>query len=237
MSHPRGRPKDGALPLGGTARSDKGAQLSSDAHHEVVVRRLGQVDFQETWQAMQDFNCTRTEETTDEIWLLEHPPTFTLGLAGKTEHLLRDVGVPLVKTDRGGQITYHGPGQLIAYLLLDLNRRRLSVRELVRRLEQAAISLLSEYGIAAQRLQGAPGVYVAGAKIAALGLRIRRGCSSHGLALNVDMDLSPYAVINPCGYPGMPVTQMRDLVPESDLVGVSARLLAQLRTHLGEDHE
>jgi len=205
---------------------------------EFVVRRLGRVDFQETWQAMQDFNCARTEKTLDEIWLLEHPPVFTLGLAGKPEHLLRDIGVPLVKTDRGGQITYHGPGQLIAYLLLDLTRRRLTVRELVRRMEATAISLLGEYGIIAQRLQGAPGVYVADAKIAAFGLRVRRGCTSHGLALNVDMDLSPYAAINPCGYPGMPVTQLRDLAPTSDLSGVSSRLLAQLRTHLnlGHDH-
>jgi len=204
---------------------------------DFAVRALGRVEFQETWQAMQDFNAARHAETQDEIWLLEHPPVFTLGLAGKPEHLLRDIGIPVLNTDRGGQITYHGPGQLVAYLLLDLNRRRLSVRGLVRRLESAAIGLLGEYGITAQRLEGAPGVYVAGAKIAALGLRIRRGCSSHGLALNVDMDLSPYAAINPCGYPGMTVTQLRDLAPESDLTGVSARLLAQLRTHLGDDHE
>ena len=205
--------------------------------HDFVVRQLGQVDFQATWQAMQDFNAARRADSPDEIWLLEHPPVFTLGLAGKGEHLLRDIGLPLVKTDRGGQITYHGPGQLIAYLLLDLGRRQLKVREMVRRMEAAAIALLDDYGIAAQRLAGAPGVYVDGAKIAALGLRVRKGCSSHGLALNVDMDLSPYAAINPCGYPGMPVTQLRDLVPGIDGAEVSARLLQQLRTHLRQAHD
>ncbi len=204
---------------------------------DILLRELGRVDFQPTWQAMQDFNAARTEETTDEIWLLEHPPVFTLGLAGKPEHLLSDIGVPLVKTDRGGQITYHGPGQLIAYLLLDLKRRRLTVSALVRRMEAATIALLGEYGIAAGRQAGAPGVYVGAAKIAALGLRIRRGCSSHGLALNLDMDLSPYAAINPCGYPGMAVTQLRDLVPAADLADIPVRLLAQLRIHLDPDHE
>ena len=202
----------------------------------IVVRELGRVGFEPTWQAMQAFNRGRSERTVDEIWLLEHPPLFTLGLAGKPEHLLADIGVPLLKTDRGGQITYHGPGQLIAYLLLDLKRRQLNVRELVRRIEAALICLLEAYGLPASRLQGAPGVYVRGAKIAALGLRVARGCSSHGLALNVDMDLSPYAAINPCGYPGMAVTQLRDLLPAADLSDVAERLLAQLRKQLELDH-
>ena len=202
----------------------------------IIVRELGRVDFQPTWQAMQDFNGARDEATADEIWLLEHPPLFTLGLAGRAEHLLSDIGLPLLKTDRGGQITYHGPGQVIAYLLLDLKRRHLTVRDLVRRMEQAAIDLLGEYGIGAQRLAGAPGVYVDGAKIAALGLRVKRGCSSHGLAINVAMDLAPYAAINPCGYPGMRVTQLRDLLPAADLSGVAPRLVAQLRNHLDFEH-
>ena len=204
--------------------------------HDFAVRRLGRVDFQAAWQAMQDFNGGRDAETGDEIWLLEHDPVFTLGLAGKHEHLLRDIGVPLVKTDRGGQITYHGPGQLIAYLLLDLTRRRLKVRQLVSSMEAATIDLLKDYGIGGQRREGAPGVYIGGAKIAALGLRVRRGCSSHGLALNVDMDLAPYAAINPCGYPGMPVTQLRDLAPAATLAEVSARLPVHLRKHLDGHH-
>ena len=204
-----------------------------------LVRRLGCVAYQPTWHAMQDFTARRDAATPDEIWLCEHPPVFTLGLAGKPEHLLRDIGVPLVKIDRGGQITYHGPGQLVAYLLLDLKRRNLKVRELVTRIEQAVIDLLADYGVAAERLPGAPGVYVRGAKIAALGLRIKNGCSFHGLSLNVDMDLSPYAAINPCGHQGMPVTQLRALLAalggawDRDTMGqVSQRLLEKLQENL-----
>jgi len=175
------------------------------------ARDLGMVDYEPTWRAMQQFTAQRSADTPDEAWLCQHPPVFTLGLAGKPEHLLKDIGVAVVKIDRGGQITYHGPGQLVAYLLLDLKRRNLSVRVLVTRIEQALIDLLAGYAIAACRLPGAPGVYVDGAKIAALGLRIKNGCCFHGLSLNVDMDLSPYAAINPCGYAGMPVTQLREL--------------------------
>ena len=182
------------------------------------IRPLGRVDYQPTWQAMIDFTATRTAETPDELWICEHPPVYTLGQAGKPEHLLADNGIPLVQIDRGGQITYHGPGQVVIYLLLDLNRRGFKVRELVTRMEQAIIDLLAEHGVAATRLDKAPGVYVghAGAsgypaKIAALGLRIRRGCSYHGLSLNVEMELAPFSAINPCGYAGMPVTQTRDL--------------------------
>ena len=191
--------------------------------HPPLLRELGRVDYEPTWRAMMEFTAARGPDTADELWLCEHPPVFTLGQAGRPEHLLADIGVPLVKIDRGGQITYHGPGQVVVYLLVDLNRRRLKVRELVTRIEQAVIDLLAEHGVAAGRIDGAPGVYVgladgteegrpaAPAKIAALGLRIRNGCSYHGVSLNVDMDLSPFAAINPCGYAGLAVTQTRAL--------------------------
>jgi lipoyl(octanoyl) transferase len=184
----------------------------------VLVRALGKIDYAPVWQSMIDFTATRDETTPDELWLCEHPPVYTLGQAGKPEHRLTDNGIPLIKTDRGGQITYHGPGQVVAYPLLDLKRRGLKVRELVSRLEQSVIDLLAECGVVARRLDGAPGVYVDQvgnvaypAKIAALGLRIRRGCCYHGLSFNVDMELAPFSAINPCGYAGMPVTQTRDL--------------------------
>ena len=201
-------------------------------HSDLAIRHLGQDDYEPTWRDMQRFTAARSAGTADEIWLCQHPPVFTLGLAGKPEHLLRDIGVPVVNIDRGGQITYHGPGQWVAYLLLDLKRRKLGVRELVTRIEQALIDLLASYGIAAQRLPGAPGVYVQGAKIAALGLRIKSGCCFHGLSLNVDMDLAPYAAINPCGHAGMPVTQLRDLCGENDIHSVGQRLLDRLREQL-----
>ena len=177
----------------------------------IVVKRLGRVDYEPTFQAMQDFTAARTAATPDELWIVEHPPVYTLGQAGKPEHILREVGIPLVKIDRGGQVTYHGPGQVVIYLLLDLPRLKIKVRELVSAIEQAVIDLLANYGIAAERRDGAPGVYVDEAKIAALGLRIRNGCSYHGVSLNVDMDLSPFAAINPCGYPGLKVIQTKDL--------------------------
>ena len=178
---------------------------------ETIIRRPGLVEYEPTWQAMRDFTATRAADTADEIWLLQHPPVFTLGMAGKREHLLADIGIPVVAIDRGGQITYHGPGQIVIYLLLDLKRRGFGIKELVRRMEQAIIDLLAAIGISAERLAGAPGVYVAGAKIAALGLRVRNGCTYHGLSLNVDMDLTPFQAINPCGYPGMAVTQVSAL--------------------------
>ena len=178
---------------------------------ETVIRRPGLVEYEPTWQAMRDFTTARAADTADEIWLLQHPPVFTLGMAGKREHLLADIGIPVVAIDRGGQITYHGPGQIVIYLLLDLKRRGFGIKELVRRMEQAIIDLLAAIGISAERLAGAPGVYVAGAKIAALGLRVRNGCTYHGLSLNVDMDLTPFQAINPCGYPGMAVTQVSAL--------------------------
>ncbi|MDO8933416.1 MAG: lipoyl(octanoyl) transferase LipB [Rhodocyclaceae bacterium] len=197
-----------------------------------LARRLGRVDYEPTFRAMQDFTAQRSAATPDEIWLCEHPPVFTLGLAGKPEHLLRDIGIPVVRIDRGGQITYHGPGQIVAYLLLDLKRRKLMVRELVHRMEQALIDLLADYGIAAARLAGAPGVYVGGAKIGALGLRVKSGYCYHGLALNVDMDLAPYTAINPCGYEGMPVTQMKELCAGVDGPSVAGRLLVHLNRML-----
>ena len=205
------------------------------------VRRLGRVEYAPTFAAMQEFTATRTAETADDLWIVEHPPVFTLGQAGKPEHLLRDIGIPLVQIDRGGQVTYHGPGQVVIYLLLDLNRRQLKVRELVRHIEQAVIDLLAAHGVTAERHTNAPGVYVAGAKIAALGLRIRRGCSYHGVALNVQMDLSPFAAINPCGYPGLAVTQTHDLgltlTPDAAADELTRHLFLQLQptddTHHG----
>jgi lipoyl(octanoyl) transferase len=180
------------------------------AGQSLILRRLGGVDYATTLAAMQAFTATRAPDTPDELWLLEHPPVFTLGQAGRREHLLQDIGIPVVPIDRGGQVTYHGPGQVVIYLLLDLKRRGYGVKELVRRMEQAVIDLLAAEGIHGERLDGAPGIYVQGAKIAALGLRVKGGCTYHGLALNVAMDLTPFRAINPCGHAGMAVTQLRD---------------------------
>jgi len=175
------------------------------------VRRLGQVEYEPTWRAMQEFTAGRMPETPDELWIVEHPPVYTLGQAGKPEHILEEIGIPIVKIDRGGQVTYHGPGQVVIYLLLDLARLKIKVRELVTAIEQGVIDFLAAHGVRAERRAGAPGVYVGEAKIAALGLKIRNGCSYHGLSLNVDMDLSPFAAINPCGYAGLKVTQTKNL--------------------------
>lgn len=202
-----------------------------------TVKYLGRVDYEPTFQAMQAFTASRTAETPDELWIVEHPPVYTLGQAGKPEHILRDVGIPLVRIDRGGQVTYHGPGQVVIYLLLDLPRLKIKVRELVTAIEQAVIDLLGNYGVTAERRDGAPGVYVGAAKVAALGLRIRSGCSYHGVSLNVDMDLSPFQAINPCGYPGLQVVQTRDLnIPlTADEAGeqLSQQLLRQLERQHG----
>lgn len=175
------------------------------------MRRPGQVDYTQAWQSMQAFTDTRDAQTGDELWLLEHPPVYTLGRNGKDEHLLDPGNIPVIRVDRGGQVTYHGPGQLLGYCLIDIRRRRLGVQSLVHTLEQAVIDLLADHGVSGARRDKAPGVYVAGRKLAALGLRVRRGCTFHGLALNVDMDLAPFAGINPCGYEGLEVTQLRDL--------------------------
>jgi len=199
----------------------------------VEVRHLGRAGYDPVWQAMRDLTARRDAAASDEIWLVEHPPVYTLGVAARAQHLPRfDNGIPVVKTDRGGQITYHGPGQLVAYLLLDLRRRALSVRPLVTLMEQAIVNLLAEYNIEATARRNAPGVYVGNAKVAALGLRIRRGCCYHGLALNVDMDLRPFAAIDPCGYPGLAVTQLRDLGVSDGLDTVGARLTQHLLQQL-----
>ncbi len=179
--------------------------MESDSS-QVVIRHLGLVEYEPTWRAMQAFTAQRSPDTPDEIWLLEHPPVYTQGQAGKPEHLIAATDIPVIPIDRGGQITYHGPGQVVAYVLVDLRRRGYGIRELVTRMEQAVMDLLAAQGVTATRQAGAPGVYVGGAKIAALGLRVKHGCTYHGLALNVDMDLGPFTAINPCGYAGMVVT-------------------------------
>ena len=213
-----------------TAKPGVEAALPFSVHRlPFTVRRPGLADYEPTWHRMRDFTLGRTASTPDELWQVEHPPIYTLGVAAKSEHLPRvENGIPLLKTDRGGQITYHGPGQIVVYTLLDLRRRNLGVRALVRRLEQAVIELLKGYGIGANARQDAPGVYVAQAKVAALGLRVRNGCCYHGLSLNVDMDLSPFRNINPCGYPNLEVTQLRDLGISDPLESVADGLLDKL---------
>ena len=195
-------------------------------------RELGRADYEPTWLAMKRFTDGRGPHTPDEVWLVQHPPVFTQGQAGKAEHLLLPGDIPVVKSDRGGQVTYHGPGQLVAYLLLDVRRLGFGVRELVSRMERCLIDLLASYGVSAAAKADAPGVYVDGAKIASLGLRIRNGCSFHGLALNVDMDLEPFRRINPCGYAGLAMTQLRDHAGPIEFAEVGARLRSQLVKHL-----
>ncbi len=194
----------------------------------MMVRHLGLIDYQQTFDAMREFTASRDENTPDEIWLLQHPPIYTQGRNGKAEHLLNPGDTPLVQIDRGGQITYHGPGQLIVYLLLDLRRLRIGVRQLVSAMEQAVIALLAEYGISGNLRSDAPGVYVGGAKLSALGLRVKRGCSYHGLSLNVDMDLTPFSKINPCGYPGMAVTDLHRLGVNDSLERLGEKLAEKL---------
>lgn len=178
------------------------------------VRYLGEIDYRQAWQAMMDFTHQRTAASDDEIWLLEHPPVFTQGQAGKAEHLLFPGDIPVVQSDRGGQVTYHGPGQLIAYPLLDLRRLGIGVRDLVTIIEQTVVALLENYGVSARPRSDAPGVYVDEAKIASLGLRVRKGCSFHGVSLNLTLDLAPFSRINPCGYQGLRMTRLADLVAE-----------------------
>ncbi len=197
------------------------------------VRNMGLRPYAETWRAMREYTDQRNADSPDQLWLLEHPPVFTLGQAGKPEHLLAPGEIPVIKTDRGGQVTYHGPGQLVAYLLLDLRRAGLGVRGLVTLLEQAVIDLLRAEGIEASAREDAPGVYVVRAKIASVGLRVRHGCSFHGLSLNVAMDLTPFERINPCGYPGLEVTQLSELVEEADLPRVGQELSQHMARRLG----
>jgi lipoyl(octanoyl) transferase len=175
------------------------------------VKKLGLQPYEVTWQAMKDFTNSRNEDTVDNCWFVEHPAVFTLGQAGKAEHILYSSQIPVVKSDRGGQVTYHGPGQLVLYFLVNLKRRHCTVRDFVSVMEASVIKTLATYGVDAELKDGAPGVYVAGAKIASLGLRVRKGCTYHGLSLNVDMDLSPFGQINPCGYEGLAIAQLSQL--------------------------
>ncbi len=192
------------------------------------VRELGRQAYEPVWRAMQRFTDARDETTDDEIWLVEHDPVFTLGQAGKPEHVLAPGDIPVIHVDRGGQVTYHGPGQIVAYPLFDLKRIKVGVREYVNRIEQAIIDTTAEWNIHAERKDGAPGVYVAGAKIAALGIRVRRGCTFHGLSFNIGMDLEPFHRINPCGYQGLQVTTLADLGGPSSMDAVKPVLLSNL---------
>jgi lipoyl(octanoyl) transferase len=200
------------------------------------IKPLGLVEYEPTWRAMQVANKSRDNATPDELWLVEHPPVFTLGLAGKPEHVLAPGDIPVVKIDRGGQVTYHGPGQLVVYLLLDLKSLGYGVKELVKRIEQSVIDLLAQYGIDSHRLSAMPGVYVklntADAKIAAIGLRVANHATYHGLSLNVDMDLKPFSRINPCGYEGLAVTQMRDWGVTDKMTVICEKLVSQLKSNL-----
>ena len=199
---------------------------------QLVIRNLGLQDYTQIWQAMQQFTDQRNADSVDEIWLLEHSPVFTQGQAGKAEHLLFPGEIPVVQVDRGGQVTYHGPGQLVAYVLLDIKRRNLGVRQLVTMLEQILIQLLAGHGIEAKARPDAPGVYVNGAKIASLGLRVRKGCTFHGLALNVNMDMEPFNRINPCGYAGMQMVQSSELGGPQQVSVAAAELAELFQQHL-----
>jgi lipoyl(octanoyl) transferase len=200
----------------------------------VLQRELGLAEYEPTLQAMKDLTDTRTPRDPDQLWLLQHPRVFTQGQAGKAEHVLAPGDIPVIQVDRGGQVTYHGPGQWVLYLMIDLRRRSWGVRDLVNMIERSVVQLLAEYGIDAAPKPEAPGVYVDGAKIASLGLRVRRGCSYHGLSLNVDMDLEPFGRINPCGYQGLQVTSMAHLLPPGrvDMAAVGRRLLAIVAAEL-----
>nr|WP_153019264.1 lipoyl(octanoyl) transferase LipB [Lysobacter capsici] len=197
------------------------------------LRDLGRQPYEPVWRAMQAFTDARGADTPDELWLVEHDPVFTLGQAGKDEHVLMPGDIPVIHVDRGGQVTYHGPGQIVLYPLLDLRRLKVGVREYVDRIEQAVIDTLAEWNIEGARRDGAPGVYVAGAKVMALGIRVRRGCTFHGLAFNIAMDLSPYQRINPCGYQGLQVTSVLDLGGPSGMEQVKPVLIAQLARQFG----
>lgn len=201
--------------------------------NQLVVRRLGRQDYHPVWQAMHDFTDQRDDTTRDEVWLVEHNPVFTQGQAGKAEHLLNTGDIPVVQSDRGGQVTYHGPGQIVAYFLINLRRKKLGVRELVTDIENLVINTLNAYNIDAAARPDAPGVYVEGKKICSLGLRIRKGCSFHGLALNVNMDLSPFLRINPCGYQGMEMVQVSDLGGPACIEDVEQQLIKELVSLFG----
>ncbi|MGR4990850.1 lipoyl(octanoyl) transferase LipB [Vibrio sp. WZ-1] len=200
--------------------------------HQLVVKRLGRQDYEPVWKAMHEFTDQRTEDTPDEVWLVEHNPVFTQGQAGKAEHLINTGDIPVVQSDRGGQVTYHGPGQLVAYFLINLRRKKLGVRDLVTHIENLVINTLKAYNIDSAARPDAPGVYVDGKKICSLGLRIRKGCSFHGLALNVNMDLGPFLRINPCGYEGMEMVQVSQIGGPEDIKAVEKQLIQELVTLL-----
>lgn len=205
-------------------------------NNNLIIRNLGLRDYISTYRAMREFTERRTERTSDEIWLLEHPPVFTLGRKSILEHILDAGYIPVIQTDRGGQVTYHGPGQLIVYLLLDLQRRAMGIRSLVNTIQDSVMTLLMNYGIDSSIRPDAPGVYVDSRKIASIGLRVRRGCCYHGMSINIAMDLMPFGSINPCGYAGLKVTQISDLQGPVDIETVSASLIDFLPHHLGYDH-
>jgi lipoyl(octanoyl) transferase len=209
------------------------AETQRKALRPALLRDLGRQGYEPVWHAMQQFTDSRGDATADELWVVEHDPVFTLGQAGKPEHVLAAGDIPVLHVDRGGQVTYHGPGQIVVYPLLDLRRLGIGVRDYVCRIEQAIIDTLDEWNIGAERMDGAPGVYVGGAKIAALGIRVRRGCSFHGLAFNVSLDLEPFHRINPCGYAGMQVTSVLDLGGPSGIEAVKSVLLSHLAQQFG----
>jgi lipoyl(octanoyl) transferase len=220
-----------ALPLCNSRPDSRNAA----ADNSLTVRHLGLQPYEPVWRAMQAFTDARDETTADELWMLQHWPVFTQGQAGKAEHVLAPGNIPVVQVDRGGQVTYHGPGQIVAYPLIDLRRRELGVKALVCRIEEAILRVLAHYGVKAARRPGAPGIYVAEAKIASLGLRVRRSRSFHGLAFNINMDLEPFRRINPCGFAGLQVTDLAHFVP-ADLAEVEQLLVQQLAEQLGFEH-
>ena len=210
------------------ARHEAGCGPESDS---LRIRRLGLAEYEPVWRRMQAFTDSRNEGTPDELWLVQHPPVFTQGQAGKAEHVLAPGDIPVIQVDRGGQVTYHGPGQIVAYPLIDIRRRRIGVRDFVHRIEESIIRVLAEYGVTGERVEGAPGIYVDGEKIASLGLRVRRGRTFHGLAFNIDLDLEPFGRINPCGYAGLRVTRLCDLAPVT-LEDAEQRLVRHLAEQL-----
>ena len=233
-----------AMPSSSTTPSSMAADRVSGSRQgharRLRVRRLGLTDYEQVWRAMQDFTDQRDENTEDELWLVQHPSVFTQGQAGKAEHVLAPGDIPVIQVDRGGQVTYHGPGQIVAYPLLDIRRIGLGVRELVNRIEESIIQVLHQYDVEGVRRAGAPGIYVNHEKIASLGLRVRRGCTFHGLAFNIDMDLEPFQRINPCGYQGLGVTQLTTLSAaqfgevENRLVDSLVRLLGYSESSLND---
>ena len=192
---------------------------------EVIVRNKGKCDYEKTYSAMSHFTDCRDSVTTDEIWCLQHPPVYTLGLNGHRKHIITSGNIPVIETDRGGQVTYHGPGQLMVYILMDIKRKSISVKDYVYRLEQSVIDMLEVYDVVGHRRKSAPGVYVENKKISALGIRVRKGCSYHGLSINIDMDLTPYSGIHPCGYSNLEVTQMREVGVDENLLQITNTLI------------